>query len=77
MGQLDLVHISDMNGIEKYSFCFFFTSLFFTAMQVGFDWWLVTLVVDFGFLTQNFGRWRGPTNNSFAQNERSLSRADN
>ena len=33
------------------------------------QWWLirVTLVVAFGFLPQNFGRWWGPTNDGFAQ----------
>ena len=32
-------------------------------------WWLitVTLVVAFGFLPQNFGRWWGPTNCHFAR----------
>ena len=32
-----------------------------------FDWWLfrVTLLLAFGFLPQNFGRWRGAMNHSF------------
>ena len=33
------------------------------------DWWLVrvTLVVAFGFLSNNFGRWQEPTNDHFAK----------
>ena len=42
-------------------------------------WWLVriTLAVAFGFLPQNFGRWKGPTNCHFAGKDWSLSGADN
>ena len=37
-------------------------------------WWLVrvTLVVAFGFLPQNFGRWQGPTDCCFAQKRMQL-----
>ena len=28
---------------------------------------LVTLVVAFGFLPQNFGKWQGPMNDGFTQ----------
>ena len=35
---------------------------------VTYFWWLVrvTLVVAFGFLPQNFGRWRGPMNGTLS-----------
>ena len=76
MSQLNLFAFLIWMGLRSIP-SVFFTSLFFTAMQAGFDCWLVTLVVAFSFLSQHFGRWRGPTNNSFAQNECILSGADN
>ena len=42
------------------------------------DWWLVrvTLVVAFGYLLQNFGKWQGATNGTLSIYERRFSRGD-
>ena len=48
------------------------------VMSIGrISWWLVrvTLVVAFGFLPQNFGRWRGPTNGTLSFYEQRVNKS--